>query len=92
MSKPPDFSADLEILDVAAIIFILVNPFRPTLCPARAQGGERSEAPIGCQPNFRHHALPASSNQLLLSYQIYLITLVPVTALAGKDRPVCRCM
>jgi hypothetical protein len=30
---------------------------------------------IGCQPNFRHVALLGRTDQLLLSYQIYLITL-----------------
>jgi hypothetical protein len=39
---------------------------------------KRGETRTGCQRNFRHDALLNSPNQLLLSYQIYLITLVPV--------------
>jgi|HubBroStandDraft_6_1064221.scaffolds.fasta_scaffold477436_2 hypothetical protein len=86
MGKPSGFAADFDILDVAAIIFIFLNPFGPSHPLARSMRFpcKRGEMRTGCQPNFRHDALLNSPNQLLLSYQIYLITLVPVTAFGGR--------
>lgn len=96
MGKPPDLTVDFDIWDVAAIYICLTESVGPSIQRTRAfnkfpMKALRDESWL--QANVPHDALLGYPNQLLLSNQIYLITLALSARLsADVYRQICRCI